>query len=133
MPCVVASLKVIVTLTSHASVADGAANTGPAGQLTGVACVTQVITGAVLSVTEIERLQVDELPQSSVALQVLVVVYSWGHVPGVFASANVMVGDASQLSVAVALSNTGCDGHSIGDTTAGQEITGAVLSFTVIV
>ena len=35
-PCVVASLKVIATVASHASVAVGATNTGTDGQLIGV-------------------------------------------------------------------------------------------------
>ena len=40
---------------------------------------------------------------------------------------------ASQLSEAVAAGNTGEAGHSIGDTTAGQVMTGAVMSLTTIV
>ena len=35
-PCVVASVNVMVTVASHASVAVGAVNTGTAGQLIGV-------------------------------------------------------------------------------------------------
>ena len=48
-PGVVASAKVIATLTSHASVAVGALKTGAPGQLIGVVCATQVIVGGVTS------------------------------------------------------------------------------------
>ena len=48
-PCVVASVKVIATVASHASVAVGGINTGTAGQLIGVVCATQVIVGGVMS------------------------------------------------------------------------------------
>ena len=44
-----------------------------------------------------------ELPQSSVAIQVRVMVLSCGHAPPTDTSLDVMVGVASQLSVAVAL------------------------------
>ena len=43
-----------------------------------------------ISCTTIERLQVAVLPQSSVAVHVLVAVYVPGHVPGVELSENVM-------------------------------------------
>jgi len=48
-PGVLTSVKVIATLTSHASVAVGGANTGAAGQLIGVVCATQVMVGGVIS------------------------------------------------------------------------------------
>ena len=41
-----------------------------------VTSIGQVMIGGVLSVTAIVRLQVDELPQSSVAVHVLVTLYS---------------------------------------------------------
>jgi len=72
-PAVVASTKVIVTVASHASVAVGGVNTGKAGQSTGDVCTTQVIVGGVISCTTIVPLQVAELPQSSVAVHVRVV------------------------------------------------------------
>ena len=71
-PGVVASPKVIVTVASHASVAVGGVNTGMAGQLIGVVCVTHVIVGGVMSLTTMVPLQVAVFPQSSVAVQVLV-------------------------------------------------------------
>ena len=48
-PGVVTSANVIVTLASHASVAVGGVNTGVAGQLIGVVCVTHVMVGGVIS------------------------------------------------------------------------------------
>jgi hypothetical protein len=50
-------------------------------------------------------LQVAVLPQSSVAVQVLVTAYSAGHAPGVVTSSKVIITEASQASVAVANQN----------------------------
>src|SRR6187549_4189874 len=72
-PGVVASTNVIVTVASQASVAVGGVNTGNAGQLTGVVCAAHVMVGGTLSSTTIVALQVAVLPQSSVAVQVRVV------------------------------------------------------------
>ena len=69
-----ASANVIVTVASHASVAVGGVNTGTAGQSSGVVCATQVIVGGVISLTTMVPLQVAVLPQSSVAVHVLVTV-----------------------------------------------------------
>ena len=69
----VRSEKVNVTLRSHASVAVGATNTGIAGQAIGVTCVAHVIVGGIISCTTMVPLQVAVLPQSSVAVHVLVV------------------------------------------------------------
>jgi len=69
---VVISEKVIVTVASQASVAVGGVNTGTAGQLIGLVWVAHVIVGDVISRTTIVPLQVAVLPQSSVAVQVLV-------------------------------------------------------------
>ena len=63
----------MATIRSHASVAVGATNAGNAGQSIGEVCVTQVIVGGVISCTTIVPLQVAVLPQSSVAVHVLVV------------------------------------------------------------
>ena len=63
-----------------------------------------VIKGAWLSSTTINWIQVLLLfPQLSVAIQVRVIVNSWGHVPAEVTSLKVIVGLLSQLSVAVAL------------------------------
>src|SRR6187402_1443242 len=134
-PGVVTSLNVIVTAASHASVAVANSKAGVAGQsIVSFGITGQVITGAVVSCTKIVALQVDELPQSSVAVHVLVTVYSAGHAPGVVTSSNVIVTAASHASVAVANSKVGIAGQSIvsfGIT--GQVITGAVVSCTKIV
>src|SRR5690349_21635853 len=130
VPGVFESLKVMATLASQASVAVGGVNTGVAGQLTGVTWVTQVIVGAVSSTTEMVRLQVEELPQSSLAVQVRVTMYSAGQVPGVFESLNVMETLASQASVAVGGVNTGVAGQLTGVTWVTQVMVGAVSSTT---
>src|SRR6187551_3407320 len=132
-PGVVASTNVMVTVASHASVAVGGVNTGKAGQSTGDVCATQVIVGAVISCTTIVPVQVAVLPQSSVAVQVRVVLYVPTHEPGVVASTNVMVTVASQASVAVGGVSTGKAEQSTGVVCATQVIVGAVISCTTIV
>ena len=76
-----------------------------------------------------DALQVDEFPQSSVAVQVLVTVSSAGQVPGVVTSAKVMSTTASQASVAVANPKVGVKGQSmVSFGITGQVITGGVVS-----
>ena len=113
-PCVVASLKVIATVASQASVAVGAIHTGVAGQLIGVVCATQVIVGGVTSCTIMVRLQVAVFPQSSVAVQVRVTLYVPAHDPCVVASLKVIATVASHASVAVGATHTGVAGQLIG-------------------
>ena len=67
------SEKVNTTVKSQASVAVGGKNVGNAGHAIGVTCVAHVIVGGVISCTTIVPLQVAVLPQSSVAVHVLVV------------------------------------------------------------
>ena len=62
-----------------------------------------VITGGVLSTTTMVCTQLLELPQSSVASHVLVIVYACEHPLATVTSVDVMVAIASQLSVAVAV------------------------------
>ena len=62
----------------------------------------EVMVGGVESSTMIVCTQVDELLHASVALHVLIIVYSCGHPPAIVASRNVTVG-VEQLSVAVAV------------------------------
>jgi len=71
-PGVVTSDEVIATLASHASVALALPKFGVFGQSIGEVTVGHVIVGGVISCTTIVRLHVDELLQSSVAVQVLV-------------------------------------------------------------
>ena len=108
------SENVKVTLRSQASLNVGGVNTGNAGQLTGVVCVTHVIVGGVISCTTIVRLQVAVFPQSSVAVQVRVVLYVFGHDPGVLTSEKVIETLGSQVSVAVGGVNTGVAGQLTG-------------------
>lgn len=128
---VVTSTKVMVTLPSHSSVAVAGGNTGVAGHSIGDITVGQVKTGPVLSVTETVWLHVEELLQSSVAVQVRVTLYSCEQIPlGVVTSTNVIVTVPSHPSEAVACGNTGVAGHSIGEVAVGQVITGPALSVT---
>ena len=60
------------------------------------------MTGGVLSSMNIVCVHVLELPQSSVALQVRVIVNSCGHAPATVTSVKVGITLASQISVAVA-------------------------------
>ena len=89
----------------------------------------QVTAGGVLSSTKIDWMQLLELPQSSVANQVLVIVYSCGHAPPTVTSLEVIFGVGSQ-SVAVAdpvLIGSELAVHSMV-TFAGQDMAGARLS-----
>src|SRR5258706_6997865 len=79
------------------------------------------------------RLQVEELPQSSVAVHVRVTEHSCGQLPGVVASANVGVTLGSHRSEAVGEPKVGVVGHSMLAAGLGQVIVGAVLSVTEIV
>ena len=71
---------------------------------------------------------VDELPQPSVAVQVLVTLYDPAHAPAVVTSADVSVNALPQSSTAVATANTGVAGQSIVDAAGNAAITGAVIS-----
>jgi hypothetical protein len=115
VPGVVTSVKVKATLGSHASVAVGGVNTGVAGQAIGDVCETQVIVGGVTSCTTMVPLQVAVLPQSSVAVQVLVTLKLAGQVPGVVTSVKVTATLGSHASVAVGGVNTGVAGQLMGE------------------
>jgi hypothetical protein len=132
-PGVVTSLNVNDGLGSQASVAVGVANDGVAGHSTDDGPGKAEITGQTLSVTEMVWEAVQALPQSSVAVQVRVVLYSWSQTPGVVTSANVGVTLGSQASVAVGVVKLGVAGHSIDDGPGKAESTGQMVSSTVIV
>ena len=66
------------------------------------------------------------------AVHVLVMEYSFGHEPGMVTSAKVNVG-VPQLSVAVGVVHDGVPEHSIVDGAGRAEITGGVVSSTLIV
>jgi hypothetical protein len=72
-------------------------------------------------------------PQSSVAVHVRVILYSEGHVPGVFASLKVNDTNGSQRSVAVGVVNAGVAGHSMVVGPGSAPITGGVVSSTLMV
>ena len=96
----------------------------------------QSITGASVSSTVIICVQVLTLLQASVAVHVLVIVFSCGQEPGVTTSAKALtVGLLSQLSVAVAepvWSGVAGSSHSIV-TSFGQEISGGLVCTTLMV
>jgi hypothetical protein len=90
------------------------------------------ITGEVVSSTFIVWDAVVTLPHASVAVHVLVIEYSFGHEPGVVTSANVNVG-VLQLSVALGVVHDGVPVHSMVVGAGSAEITGGVVSSTLIV
>lgn len=90
------------------------------------------IVGGVVSSTLITWVAVLVLPQTSVAVQMRVMEYSFAHEPGVVASANANVG-VPQLSVAVGVAHTGEAEHSIVEGPGNGDITGGVVSSTFIV
>ena len=79
------------------------------------------------------RLQVDVLPQSSVAVQVRVTLKLAGQLPGVVASLKLIATEASQASVALAAPKVGAVVQFTGLTTVGHVMLGGVLSCTTIV
>ena len=83
-----------------------------------------------MSLTDTERLQVDVLPQSSVARYERV--YTTGQVPTVVSPIRVTVTDASHASLAVTIGQAGTAGQSIVMLFA-QVMVGAVISRTVMV
>jgi hypothetical protein len=95
----------------------------------------QLIPGDALSSIMIVCTQLLELPQSSVALQVRVMVYSCAHAPPTVTSLEVMVGVASQLSDAVAEPVFAGKVLAVQRmvTFGGQDMVGAMLSSTTIV
>ena len=80
VPCVVTSACSSV-VAPHASLDVGVENTGVNGHSIVAALPTPLITGAVLSSTVIVWLAVAVLPHASVAVHVLVTLYSLAHVP----------------------------------------------------
>ncbi len=127
-PFVVTSFDVNVNALPHASVAVATANTGVAGQLIVDVAGNEAMTGAVISCTLIVCDAVDEFPQPSIAVHVLLTEYDPAHAPGVVTSAEVNVYALPQLSVAVATANTGVAGQLIVVGAGKVAITGAVIS-----
>src|SRR6266487_2878888 len=91
------------------------------------------MTGAVLSPTVMVWLAVLELPHGSVAVQLRVTEYFCGQLPGVVTSVKVQVGVPPQASVGVGVGKEGVAGHSMVEGPGSAEMTGAVLSPTLMV
>jgi hypothetical protein len=91
---------------------------------------TPEIVGGIVSSTLITWVAVAVLPHPSFAVQVRVIVYSFGHEPLVVTSANVNVG-VLQLSVAVAVAKFGVPEHSMVEGPGRALITGGVVSSMV--
>ena len=70
-----------------------------------------VMTGAVSSTTLMTCCAVELLPHASIAVHVLVTVYSVLHGPGVVTSLNVRLNELPHASLAVAWVNTGVAGQ----------------------
>src|SRR6266542_4116940 len=117
----------------QASVAVGVAKDGVAGHSMVVGPGSAEMTGAVLSSTIMVWLAVLELPHGSVAVQVRVTEYFCGQAAGVVTSAKVNVAVPPQASVAVGVAKEGVAGHSMVEGPGSAEMTGAVLSSTVMV
>lgn len=132
-PLVVTSANTRVNALPHASVALAVANDGVAGQLIVDGAGKAAITGAVISCTLIVWNAVDILPQSSVAVQVRVTLYSPAQSPDVVTSLNTRLKALPQPSVADAVAKEGTEGQLIVLTAGSGAITGAVTSCTLIV
>jgi hypothetical protein len=135
-PGMITSLKVIVDIVSQLSVA--VAIPVLAGVVLAeqsiVISTGQVIRGARVSSTTMTWVHALLLKQSSVAVQVLVIVISCGHDPPVVTSLKVRVGVTSQLSVAIAnpvLSGPELSEHCIV-IFAGQVMTGSRVSPSMV-
>ncbi len=130
-PFVVTSAKLNVGVP-QLSVAVGVAQDGTAEHSIVVGPGRPEITGGVVSSTLIVCAAVAVLPQPSSAVQVRVMVYSFGQVPFVVTSAKLKVG-VPQLSVAVGVVHAGTPEHSIEDGPGSPEITGGVVSSTLMI
>jgi hypothetical protein len=130
-PLVVTSAKVKVG-TAQLSVAVGVAQVGVPEHSIVDGPGNPEITGGTVSSTLIVCDAVAVFPQPSFAVHVRVMLYSFGHEPLVVTSAKVKVGTA-QLSVAVGVVQDGVPEHSIVEGAGNPEITGGVVSSTLIV
>src|SRR5688572_28068143 len=128
----VTSAKIMSTTPSHSSVAVAMPKSGVAPHSIGLTTSGQIRTGAALSSIKKVAEQLEVLPQSSVAIHVLIKLYSCGQRPAMLTSEKVISGNASQASIAVALSIEKVVPHSTEPAMIGQVITGAVLSCTLM-
>ena len=91
-------------------------------------CVAHVRVGEVISCTTMVALHVAELPQVSVAVQVLVVLYVLAQEPGVVISEKVKVIPPPQESTTVGGTNIGVEGQLIGVVCVPQVTDGGATS-----
>ena len=75
----------------------------------------------------------EELPQASVAVHVRVTLYDPAQAPGMVTSLEINVNVLPQASMAVATANTGRSGQFMVVGKGSAEITGAVISCTLMV
>ena len=130
-PLVVTSANVNVG-TPQLSVAVGVAKDGVAEHSIVVGAGKPEMTGGVVSSTLMVWVAVVVLPHRSVAVQVRVMLYSFGQEPLVVTSAELNMG-VPQLSVAVGVVHDGVAEHSIVVGAGNPEMTGGVVSSTLIV
>ena len=130
-PFIVTSAKFKVG-TPQLSVAVGTSNAGVPPHSIVVTPGNPEITGGTVSSTLIVCVAVAVLPHPSSAVQVRVILYSFGHEPLVVTSAKFKVG-VPQLSVAVGVAQDGVPEHSMVDGPGKPEITGGMVSSTLIV
>jgi len=130
-PLVVTSAKVSVGVP-QLSVTVGVVHDGAPEHSIVVGPGKPEITGGTVSSTLIVWDAVAVLPHKSVAVQVRVILYSLGHDPLVVTSAKLSIG-APQLSVAVGVAHDGVPEHSMVVGAGKPEITGGVVSSTLMV
>ena len=128
-PLVVTSAKVNVG-TPQLSVAVGVVHDGVPEHSIVDGPGSPEITGGSVSSTLIVCEAVAVFPQPSSAVQVRVILYSFGHDPFVVTSAKVKVG-TPQLSVTVGVAQDGVPEHSIVVGPGNPEMTGGVVSSTL--
>ena len=115
------------------SVAVACANEGTAGQCITEGAGNDAMTGPVTSSTLMVCDALDTFPQSSVAVQERVTLYSPAQSPLVVTSLNTRLKVLPQLSEAVAVAKEGVAGQLIVDGAGSELMTGAVTSWTWIV
>jgi Ni,Fe-hydrogenase III small subunit len=131
LPGMVTSAKVNVGVP-QLSVAVGVVHEGVPEHSMVVGAGNAEMTGGVVSSTLIVCDAFATFPHASVAVHVLVMEYSFGHEPGIDTSANVSVGVPAIIRCC-RCSHDGLPEHSIVVGAGSAEITGGVVSSTLIV
>jgi hypothetical protein len=131
-PGVVTVFEVSETVPEQLSVAVGVIHCGVAEHSIVVAEGSAEISGGVVSSTLMIWEAEAMLPQASVATQVRVSLYCPAQFPGVVVIVEVSVTVPRQLSVAVGVTQFGVSEHWITVAPGSAEITGTVVSITLI-